>query len=663
MLRRTVMAAAPWGLVVWMACAAPVRAATLDPAMLPKIQAATFEVVQAKPTADPLSYEKPLPLDLLPYQERTDKYYSIGTAFAIGPNRYVTAGHVLMAGLGSLWGPPALRDAAGHVYPIDKIEKFSLRKDFVVFSLVGQPGEATLQPNTRPALNQVVYAVGNALGTGVVIRDGLYTSDTPEEQDGSWKWMRFSAAASPGNSGGPLLDQDGKVIGVVLMKSPNENLNYGLPIREVLDAPEGQAVIDARAFYQLDIFQPTQNGVFKTQFALPLGLADFFRTFQSHADAFSREQLHALLAKEAPNLFPAGKGSTRLLVQPTPIYAFPTLIVRGSDGEWDRNGRASQRYTLSANGYLDVGAVSRNVLLHLRRPDDMDPARFYGDATARMDLVTSAGLFERKVASEAIKITSFGKPLRETVHVDRWQRPWQVEVWPLPHLNALVLVYSLPVPDGSIMLSRIAPAAQEHDNQLDLDELTDFVYVTYAGTLAQWKEFLKQPVPLPAVFRDIRLDIDYGHRFAYRSPRLSFAFTPQIQAVAPDNLLQLGLRFFMDQGKPVWDVGLVQIWKDSSEDDQNHIDVQRFVPPPDGLDSDLTSRWQKVAGRQYPYNGVARQENDLMMINAVVAPQGASGTSPTALYSAFYGVQGAQPQDTMKSRLDLLLKDLRVTEH
>ncbi|HEY8287755.1 MAG TPA: serine protease, partial [Acetobacteraceae bacterium] len=91
----------------------------------------------------------------------------------------------------------------------------------MVFSLASPPAEDALTPDTRPPLNQVVYSVGNALGTGIVIRDGLYTSDTPEQQDGSWKWMRFSAAASPGNSGGPLLDASGKLIGVVLMKSAN----------------------------------------------------------------------------------------------------------------------------------------------------------------------------------------------------------------------------------------------------------------------------------------------------------------------------------------------------------------------------------------------------------------------------------------------------------
>src|SRR5690606_2935416 len=113
-------------LVIGLGMLAPATAASLDPQLLPRIQAVTFEVVAAKPVDDAIRYEKPLPLDLLPYQQRTDKYYSIGTAFYMGDGRYISAGHVLMTGIGSLWGPPELRDAAGHVYPIDKIKKFSL---------------------------------------------------------------------------------------------------------------------------------------------------------------------------------------------------------------------------------------------------------------------------------------------------------------------------------------------------------------------------------------------------------------------------------------------------------------------------------------------------------------------------------------------------------
>ncbi len=639
------------------------RAATLDPATLPKIEAATFEVVQAKPTTDPLTYERALPLELLPYQERTDKYYSIGTAFAIGHNRYVTAGHVLMAGMDSLWGAPELRDSKGHVYAIDKIEKFSLRKDFVVFSLASPPSDDALATDTKPALNQVVYAVGNALGTGIVIRDGLYTSDTPEQQDGSWKWMRFSAAASPGNSGGPLLDSNGKLIGVVLMKSANENLNYALPISEVLDAPANQAIIDARSTYQLDIFQAVENGMFKAQFALPMSLGDFYRNFQERANASSEAELKALLARESAKLFPHGEGSSRLLFQQTQLNPFPTLIVRAANGEWSRVGNASQHYSLSGNGYVDFGSAGRNGLVHLRRPDDVDAARFYGDATTQMDLLARTGIFQRSVAGEKIRITSLGKPILETMYTDRWQRRWRVEVWALPYANGFGVVYSLPVPDGSVMLTRMTAPANLHDTRLDMDQLSSFIYVTYEGTLAQWTGFLKNSSLLPAVFRNIHIDFDYGRSFSYASPRVAFSYDSEVQAITPDNLLWLGFRFFNDGGKVVWDVGDVDIWKDSTSDSHDNVNIQRYIAPPPGLDKDMSGRWKQLTLRQFPYNAVARPDGDLMEIDGVAAPASIGGKPPALLYTAFYGAAGPHSQAKMKHKLDLLMKNLRIKEH
>src|SRR5882762_11048334 len=155
-------------------------AAELDATVQQQIRAATFEVVQLKPPDGAVTYERPLPLELMPYQQRMDTYRSVGTAFAIAPNRYVTAAHVIALGAGSQFGPPALRDATGKVYAIDQVLQYSGRQDFVVFSLREPPNRAQyLKAGPKPALNDVVFAVGNALGEGVVIRDGVYTSESP----------------------------------------------------------------------------------------------------------------------------------------------------------------------------------------------------------------------------------------------------------------------------------------------------------------------------------------------------------------------------------------------------------------------------------------------------------------------------------------------------
>jgi serine protease Do len=225
----------------WIAMPWAARAADLAANIQGEIRASTFEVVQLKPPEGDVVYERPLPMDMMPYQQRTDAYRSVGTAFAVGPNQYVTAGHVIALGIGSQFGPPALRDAGGKVYQIDRVLKYSEHEDFVVFSLGDPPQHAKyLKAGPKPAPNDAVFAVGNALGEGVVIRDGLYTSESPEELDGKWNWLRFTAAASPGNSGGPLVNSHGQLLGVVLRKSPSENLNYALAIAQVLNSQEGE---------------------------------------------------------------------------------------------------------------------------------------------------------------------------------------------------------------------------------------------------------------------------------------------------------------------------------------------------------------------------------------------------------------------------------------
>lgn len=641
---------------LWLAASA--QAASLDPEVFPGIRTATFEVVAAKPENDPLSYEKPLPLDLLPYQERTDKYYSIGTAFSIGDSRYVTAAHVLAIGVNSLWGPPALRDNGGRVYPIDKVLKFSLDKDFVVFSLAGQPGGGALGLDTGPKPGQVVYSVGNAYGTGVVVRDGLYTSDTPEQQDGRWKWMRFSAAASPGNSGGPLVDQDGKVVGVVLAKSPNENLNYALPIAMVLDAPD-TAEIDQRVGYQFDVFDSTISNTFKASFALPLPLEDFYAAFEQRMNDYVDGQLKALLAKEPQRLFPNGEGSSELLHSIASMGDFPKVVARASNGTWGLAGDEREDVRLPANGYVTPGNFGKNGLFHLRKPDDVPAERLYRDPSVPMDLMLKTGFIKRDIGSDSVAVTSLGKPSLDTTHVDAWGRRWQVWEWPLPYANSVLIVLALPVPDGYVGVMRSSAAMQEHDQLINTIALADFMYVNFDGTLAQWKDYLRQPGLQPEALKDVAIDFEFGKRFRYASRRMGFDFTPELQAIQPDSVLTLGFAFFADQGKPVWDVA--EVWLSAKANDNNYLMVVRQQAPSPDLSDEYRNDWDRILHRRHPNNEVARDGNDTTKITAVVgAPAEAA---PKVLYTAQYAAEGKQPQDAMKAKLDLLLKDLHTAEH
>lgn len=651
-----------WGLFTLLASLAlsgTVQAVSLDPALLPGIQAATFEVVAAKPATEALKYEKPLPMELVPFQERNDKYYSIGTAFAIGDGRYATAAHVLMSGLDSLWGPPALRDNKGQVYAIENVHKFSLEKDLVVFSLVDPPAGKPLPLKADARPGQTVFTVGNAYGTGIVIRDGLYTSDTPEPQDGRWNWMRFSAPASPGNSGGPLLDESGNVLGVVLAKSPNENLNFALPIGLVQSAPTGKGQVDVRVGYQFDVFDSTLTDTLKAEFKLPLPLLDFFAAYARQSDAFMDRQLHALLAKEPGRVFPNGQGSQELLHRIASMGDFPLVIARDGNGTWVPSGTTNDNIKLSANGYITPGAFGKNSLFHLRRPDDIPAQDIYGDPSAVMDLLLKTRFIKRPVGSDNVAVTSLGKPSLDEPHVDAWGRRWRLWEWSLPYANARLIVLALPVPDGYVGLVRSALSLQVHDQQINAKALTDFIYVNYDGTLAQWKEFLADKRLHPTAFDDIRIDFEYDKRFDYASDRMRLGFLPELQSIRPDSVLTLGFAFFEDNGRPVWDVA--ELWLSAKATDNNYLMLVRDDAPPPSLGTDYANDWEKVVNRRHPYDGSVRTADEVTKITTVAGPS--PEARPEVLYTASYVEEGTQQAEVMRSKLTLLTGGLEIVEH
>ena len=78
---------------------------------------------------------------------------------------------------------------------------------------------------------QKVYLIGNSLGSGTCITSGII-SDARRDMPGlSYPYVMTDAAANHGNSGGPLLSEDGKVIGVLVSGIQNaEGMNYAIPI-------------------------------------------------------------------------------------------------------------------------------------------------------------------------------------------------------------------------------------------------------------------------------------------------------------------------------------------------------------------------------------------------------------------------------------------------
>jgi len=646
----------PLALLLALTLAPALQAAGLDAPVQQRIRAATFEVVQKKPDDGDVAYDRPLPLELIPYQQRIDPYRSIGTAFAIGPNRYVTASHVFSLGMGSQYGPPALRDAAGKVYDVEKVWKFSDREDFVEFSLQSEPaGVRPLEIGPPPALNDAVYAVGNALGEGVVIRDGVYTSATPEEESGEWKWLRFSAAASPGNSGGPLVDQSGRLIGVVLRKSASENLNFALPIGRVTGMKEGEGRIAGRAPVRFPIMDAAETLELREKMRLPLLPSEFYNEVQRITSTRVEQAQRKLLDDNRERLFPNGATSRQLLH--TSLFApFPRVIHEGQDGLWSAAGEQVQSFQLDHNGFVQLAGG----LVRLRRPDDVSLPALYGDSRLYMDLLLKGYAVRRQVGSESVKVTSLGKAQWSEAHTDAWGRTWQTLGWNEPWSDQVLIATSLPTPEGYVAL--IAQASSGYRQTINFAQqlMADYILVSLGGTLGQWQEFLDQKSFAPRLFDSLQIEIDPDHRIQFHSRRCELNVTPELVPLSRDSALWLKLNFFRDGDKVVWDVGGVSV--EESAQKHNWAEFWRVSRPDPDLPEGFQSLWRKIQANEFPYNGAVNNANGATRISAVAAVPGTKGSNAVVRYTLTVQREGDQTQDVMSPMLELLEHSFKALE-
>ncbi|HME39620.1 MAG TPA: serine protease [Steroidobacteraceae bacterium] len=638
----------------------PAFGETLDSSVQRRLREATFEVVLGKPDADPLSYEKPLPLDLLPFAERTAKYKPLGTAFAIGGGRFATAAHVIAAGCGSQFGPVAIRDAGGKIHLLDRILKYSEAEDYAVFTVKDSPRVTALETHDRPALNEPVFAVGNAYGEGIVIRDGLYTSETPEEREGRWKWLRFSAAASPGNSGGPLVDRRGRVIGVVLRKSPSENLNVAVAIDQVLKGSDEWASFESRFAYRFPMMRASDATDASERFSLSKPIAEFCTAAEAATkDAFDKARSHHQ-AQHGAHMFPRGAESQPLLYS-LYVSVFPRSIEERTDGAWGVSDPKPQRSELDQKGYVETAPFPGATLVRLRMPDEVKWADLYTDSKLFMDLVLKGMPIRRAVGSDSVRVTSLGKAAADTTFSDTYGRTWQVRTWQVPYNDSVVVSIALPTPQGYVAIVAQRPTTIQAISLDELRSLTGFVYLSYAGTLKQWRDYLTASLDRPGVLRSLDIQAEYGKNFRYRSKRFNLVVPSSVQKIDADSNLIIKFSYYADGDATVWDVG--GLYLEDAEFKGKWIDVLRYRRPPAGLPESFAERWHAIETGGHPYTGVAYSTNGGTRINSVDTFKGVGAARTSIVYSLTVTAEGTQDQATMKRALDTLQAGMTLLEH
>lgn len=150
------------------------------------------------------------------------------SGFIIDQNVVLTASHCVLGPFGfSVEEGLVVKAHDGKRFTPARVLGFDILRDYLFLEVPGLESYESLKLEPDFKIGEKVYTVGNVHGQGIAIREGITASKTKDEVDPTIEFLRFSAAASPGNSGGPLINNQGDVLGLVFARS-NFSENYNV---------------------------------------------------------------------------------------------------------------------------------------------------------------------------------------------------------------------------------------------------------------------------------------------------------------------------------------------------------------------------------------------------------------------------------------------------
>ncbi len=613
-----------------------------------KVLNSVFEIVVDKIENDSVSYEKELPTDRLPFTVRNDKFIPVGTAFLLDDGKFYTAAHVITLYGDTIYKDFYIRDQEQKTYKIESINKFSTSRDFVRFSVPSytiSEGQG-LKIHKSIEVNSTVFSVGNALGEGIIIRNGTYTSSTFEDKDGAWKWLRFSAAASPGNSGGPLINASGEVIGIVTMKSENENLNYALPVQEVLDSPENKGIIDSRYYYVMpNITSEKFYNEWKYEAELPKSLSELHDELTS----LYKNCINEKVSQIRKDFNPFGsKGFLNLKGNAEIKYnaygaAFPLTFYLKDTGEWDYAQPKTGRVQLENNGFVEAGTMMNYYLCRIHRPDNVTIEDLVKNPKLVAEYCLKATSLHRTVANENIKITSLGEPVKSDIYKDVWGRNWLVNYYSVNFTDYTVLTYSIIIPTGMYVMMVVDSSKSVYgSHHLDLDFVADHVYLRYGGKIKDWKLYAKESQILENIKseneKSFKINVDSKNlifetsMFSFDVPKKLMDWDDETQITVIQGFVKNGSSYSLTSIS-------TGIYTDSKKGNYKGCFIRKmFAPTEDALD-DTKAGWNKIISGVSPFDGKPYNEENLTYLD-LRELDSQSGKNPEYLYLKAVELEG-----------------------
>lgn len=181
----------------------------------------------------------------------------LGSGFIIKPDGVIVTNHHVVANAKEM----AVKLPSGEVYKNVYLLSSDPTNDlaFLKIEAVDLP-TIPLGNSNNVQVGDEVLLVGAPKGLDQTASNGLISGI---RIDNGVRVLQTSAAASPGSSGGPLLNQSGEAVGVMSFKILNgENLNFAIPINYVRGKLDTLSLSNPKAFGVLEDGAVKHRGVF-----------------------------------------------------------------------------------------------------------------------------------------------------------------------------------------------------------------------------------------------------------------------------------------------------------------------------------------------------------------------------------------------------------------
>jgi Flp pilus assembly protein TadD len=161
-----------------------------------------------------------------------------GSGFFLTPGQVVTNLHVVR---GAARAEIKTLDGKPKVYPVSGALAVDEEGDLALLGvdMPAQPARSTVLATELPEEGEQIFVIGNPLKLEGSVSDGIVSA--VREVPNSYRIIQITAPISHGNSGSPVFNLRGQVLGVVTVKVTNgQNINLALEVARVRELRAGK---------------------------------------------------------------------------------------------------------------------------------------------------------------------------------------------------------------------------------------------------------------------------------------------------------------------------------------------------------------------------------------------------------------------------------------